>query len=83
MAIGTYISVITVNVNGWMLQPKDTDWLNGSKKKDPYMCCLQETRFRPKDTYKLKSENMEKYIPSKWEAIDSWSSNSSYQTNRP
>ena len=24
------------------------------KKQDPYMCCLQETRFRPKDTYRLK-----------------------------
>ena len=25
MAIGAYISIITVNVNGLMLQPKDTD----------------------------------------------------------
>ena len=24
------------------------------KKKDPYICCLQETHFRPKDTYRLK-----------------------------
>ena len=37
-----------------MLQPKDTDWLNGFKKKDPYICCLQETHFRPKDTNRLK-----------------------------
>ena len=37
-----------------MLQPKDTDWLNGSKKQNPYICCLQETHFRPKDTYRLK-----------------------------
>ena len=37
-----------------MLQPKDTDWLNGYKKQDPYICCLQETHFRPKDTYRLK-----------------------------
>ena len=36
-----------------MLQPKDTDWLNGYKN-DPYICCLQETHFRPKDTYRLK-----------------------------
>ena len=28
-----------------MLQPKDTDWLNGYKNK---------THFRPQDTYKLK-----------------------------
>ena len=42
MAIGTYIYVmcvyiyiykITINVNGLMLQPKDTDWLNGYKNK--------------------------------------------------
>ena len=34
MAIGTYISIITLNVNGLkMLQPKDTDWLNVYKNK--------------------------------------------------
>ena len=37
MAIGTYISIITLNVNGLKLQPKDTDWLNGSKKRPIYM----------------------------------------------
>ena len=37
-----------------MLQPKDTDWLNGYKKQDPYICRLQETHFRPQDTYRLK-----------------------------
>ena len=36
-----------------MLQPKDTDWLNGYKNKT-YICCLQETHFRPQDTYRLK-----------------------------
>ena len=38
-----------------MLQPKDTDWLNGYKNKTHiyaiYMCW---THFRPKDTYRLK-----------------------------
>ena len=24
------------------------------KKQDPYICCLQETNFRPRDTYRLK-----------------------------
>ena len=83
MAIETYVSIITLNVNGLNAPTKRhrlADWI---QKQDPYIYCLQETHFRPKDTYKLKSENMEKYIPSKWEAIDSWSSNSSYQTNRP
>ena len=37
-----------------MLQPKDTGSLNGYKKQDPYICCLQETHFRPRDTYRLK-----------------------------
>ena len=33
MVIGTYISIITLNVNGLMLQPKDIDRLNGYKNK--------------------------------------------------
>ena len=38
-----------------MLQPKDTGWLNGYKIKTHInICCLQETHFRPKDTYRLK-----------------------------
>ena len=24
------------------------------QKQDPYICCLQETHFRPRDTYRLK-----------------------------
>ena len=37
-----------------MLRPKDTDWLNGYKNQDPYICYLQETHFQTKDTYTLK-----------------------------
>ena len=34
MAIGTHISIITLNVNGLkMLQPKGAVWLNGYKGK--------------------------------------------------
>ena len=33
MTIGTSISIITLNVNKLMLQPKDIDWLNGCKNK--------------------------------------------------
>ena len=36
-----------------MPQPKNTDCLNGYKQ-DPYMCYMQETHFRPKDTRRLK-----------------------------
>ena len=27
------------------------EWI---QKQDPYICCLQETHFRPTDTYRLK-----------------------------
>ena len=35
-----------------MLQPKDilAEWI---QNQDPYLHCLQETYFRPKDTYRL------------------------------
>ena len=53
MAIRTYISIITLNVNGLNVQPKDR-LAERIQKQDPYICCLQETHFRPKDTYRLK-----------------------------
>ena len=46
-----------------MLQQKDTDWFNGlkkKKKKDQYICCLQETHFRPQDTGRLKVRGWKK-----------------------
>ena len=33
MVIGTYISIITLNVNGLHAPTKDTDWLKGYKNK--------------------------------------------------
>ena len=33
MAIGTYISIITLNVKRLNVPQKDTDWLNGYKNK--------------------------------------------------
>ena len=37
-----------------MPQPKDKDWLNGYKTKTPYICCLQETHLKIRDTYRWK-----------------------------
>ena len=42
-----------------MLPPKDIDWLNGYKNKT-HIYCLQETHFRPRDTYRLKVRGWEK-----------------------
>ena len=33
------------------------EWL---QKQDPYICCLQETHFRPRDTYRLKVRGWKK-----------------------
>ena len=52
MTVETYISIITLNVNGLNAPTKrQTGWI---QKQDPYICYLQETHFRPKDTYRLK-----------------------------
>ena len=54
MAIGTYISIITLNVNGLNSPTKIHTLAELMQKQDPYICCLQETYFRPKDIYRLK-----------------------------
>ena len=54
MAIATYISIITLNVNGLNAPTKSHRLAEWIQKQDPYICCLQETHFRPQDTYRLK-----------------------------
>ena len=60
MVIGTYISIITLNVNGLNAPTKRHRLAEGIKKQDPYICCLQETHFRPRDTYRLKVRGWKK-----------------------
>ena len=45
-----------------MLQSKYTGSLNGYQKKDPYICSLQETHFRPGNTYRLKVRGWKKTL---------------------
>ena len=54
MVIEIYISIITLNVNGLNPPTKRHRLVEGTQKQDPYICCLQETHFRPRDTYRLK-----------------------------
>ena len=54
MAIRTYISIITFNVNGLKAPTKRHRLAEWIQKQDPYICCQQETHFRPKDTQRLK-----------------------------
>ena len=46
MAIGTYISIITLNVNGLNAPTKRHRLAEWIQKQDPYICCLQETHFK-------------------------------------
>ena len=54
MAIGTYLSIINLNINGLNAPTKKHRLAEWIQKQDPYMCCLQETHFRSKETYRLK-----------------------------
>ena len=60
MVIGTYILIITLNVNGLNAptkRPRLAEWI---QKQDPYICCLQETHFRPRGTFRLKVRGWKK-----------------------
>ena len=60
MVIGTYISIIILNVNGLNAPTKRHRLAEWIQKQDPYICCLQETHFRPRDTYRLKVKGWKK-----------------------
>ena len=77
MALGTCISIITLNVNGLNAPTKRQRLAEWIQKQDSYTCSLQETHFRPKDTYRLKVRGW------KWEVKESWRSNPYIRQNRP
>ena len=58
--MGTYISLITLNVNGLNAPTKRRRLAEWMKKQDAYICFLQETYFRPRDTYRLKVRGWKK-----------------------
>ena len=62
MAMSTYLSIITLNVIGKMLQSKDKGCLIGQKKQYPSIYCLEETHFRAKDTHRLKVRGWKKIV---------------------
>ena len=60
MVIGTYVSINTLSVNGLNAPTKRHRLAEWIQKQDPYICCLQETHFRPRDTYRLKVKGWKK-----------------------
>ena len=60
MVIGTYILISSLNVNGLNAPNKRHRLAEWIQKQDPYTCCLQNTHFRPKETYRLKVRGWKK-----------------------
>ena len=60
MAMGWYLSVITLNVNGLNAPTKRQRLAEWIQKQYPYICCLQETHLKTRDTYRLKVKGWKK-----------------------
>ena len=62
MATGSYLSIITLNVNGLNAPTKRQRQAEQIQKQDPYICCLQEAHVKPRDTYRLKVKGWKKIL---------------------
>ena len=58
--MGSYLSIITLNINGLSTPTKIQTLAEWIQKQDPYICCLQETHLKPRDTYRLKLKSWKK-----------------------
>ena len=65
MTINTYVSIITLNVNGLnapVKRHRESGRLD-KKKQELTICCLQETHLRAKETHRLKVRGWKKIFP--------------------
>ena len=60
MTMGSYLSIISLNVNKLNAPAKRQRLAEWIQKQDPYICCLQETHLKTGDTYKLKVKGWKK-----------------------
>ena len=58
-----YISKIALNVNRLNASIKGHRQAERIQKHGIYVCCLQETHFRPKQSHRLKVRGQKKCIP--------------------
>ena len=54
------LSIITLNVNGLNAPTKTQRLVEWMQKQDPYICCLQQTLLKTRDTYLLKVKGWKK-----------------------
>ena len=60
MLIGTYISIIILNINGLNAPTERQRLAEWIQKQNQYMCYLQETHLRTRNTYRLKMREWKK-----------------------
>ena len=60
MAMGSYLSIITLNINGLNAPTKRQRLAEWIQKQDPYLWYLQETHLKTSDTYRLKVKGWKK-----------------------
>ena len=60
MATVSYLSIITLNVNGLNAPTKRQRLAEWIQKQDPYIYCLQETHLKTGETYRLKLKGWKK-----------------------
>ena len=60
--MGSYLSIITLNVNGLNAPTKRQRLAEWIQKQDPCISCLQETHLETRDTYILKVKGGKKII---------------------
>ena len=58
--MGSYLSIITLNVNGLNASTKRQSLAEWIQKQDLYICCLQETHLKTRDIYRLKVRGWKK-----------------------
>ena len=60
MPTGSYLSIITLSVNELNAPTKRQRLAEWIQKQDPYICCLQETHLKTRNTYRLKVKGWKK-----------------------
>ena len=58
--MGSYLSIITLNGNGLNAPTKRQRLAEWMEKQDFFICCLQVTQVKPRDTYRLKVKGWKK-----------------------
>ena len=62
MATGSYLLIITLNVNGLNAPTNRQRLAEWIQKQDPYICCLQDIHVKTRDTYRLKVKGWKKIL---------------------